>query len=83
MLARYSDKKLEAIKLSIQEKQDISLEEVKRFLQHNGLATVADDLKDNIEKGIILYCFVEPSPVCMHKEVLIIGLCVYCICVPH
>ena len=55
LLATYSDEKLKAIKLSVQEKQaigDISREEVEKSLRQSGLSTMADGLKDNIEKGI-------------------------------
>ena len=55
LLATYSDEKLKAIQLTIQEKQevqDISREEVEKSLHQSGLASIADGLKDNIEKGI-------------------------------
>ena len=55
MLATYSDEKLKSIQLSLQEEQeirDISREEVEKFLRQSGLASMADGLKDVIEKGI-------------------------------
>ena len=58
LLATYTDEKLKEIQLSIQEKQDIhaiSREEVERSLRQSGLTSIADGLKDNIEKGIINY----------------------------
>ena len=56
LLATYSDEKLKEIKLSIEEKQEvghISREEVERSLRQSGLMSVADGLKDNIEKGML------------------------------
>ena len=58
LLTAYSDEKLKEIQLFIQEKQkiqDITREEVERSLQQNGLEAIASDLKDNIEKGMVLY----------------------------
>jgi hypothetical protein len=55
LLARFSDEKLKSIELTLQEEQgirDISREEVERSLRQSGLASMADGLKDNIEKGI-------------------------------
>ena len=55
LLATYSDEKMKEIQLSIQEKQDISdisREEVEKTLRQSGLTSIADGLKDNIEKGI-------------------------------
>ena len=55
LLAAYSDEKLKEIHLSIQEKQGvgkISREEVERSLRQSGMVSVADGLKDSIEKGI-------------------------------
>ena len=54
LLVTYSDEKLKAIQLTIQEKReicDISYEEVEKSLRQSGLASMADGLKDNIEKG--------------------------------
>ena len=56
VLATYSNEKLKEIQLSIQEKQDIrdiSREEVEKSLRQRGLTSIADDLKDSIEKGMI------------------------------
>ena len=58
LLATYSDKKLREIKLSIQEQQDIghiSREEVERSLRECGLISVADGLKESIEKGNTMF----------------------------
>ena len=55
LLTTYSDKKLKEILLFIQEIQDITREEVERSLLQNGLEAIASDLKDNIEKGVVLY----------------------------
>jgi hypothetical protein len=55
LLARFSDEKLKSIELTLQEEQgirDISREEVERSLRQSGLASMADGLKDNIEKGV-------------------------------
>ena len=55
LLARYSDEQLKSIQLSLQEEQeirDISREEVEKSLRQSGLASMADGLKDDIEKGI-------------------------------
>ena len=56
MLATHSDKpELKSIQLSLQEEQeirDISREEVEKCLRQSGLVSMADALKDNIEKGI-------------------------------
>jgi hypothetical protein len=55
LLARFSDEKLKSIELTLQEEQgirDISREEVERSLRQSGLASMADGLKENIEKGI-------------------------------
>ena len=56
LLARYSDEQLKSIQLSLQEEQeirDISREEVEKSLRQSGLASMADGLKDDIEKGIV------------------------------
>ena len=46
------DEKLKDLHLSIQKKQgDISREEVEMLLQQSGQVTIADSLKDEIEKG--------------------------------
>ena len=58
LLTTYSDINLKEIQLFIQEKQeiqDITREEVERSLQQSGLEAIASDLKDNIEKGAVLY----------------------------
>ena len=58
MLAIYSDEKLKSIQLSLQEEQeirDISREEVEKSLRQSGLGSMADGLKDNIEKGIVWF----------------------------
>ena len=55
LLARFRDEKLKSIQLSLREEQDIrdiSREEMEKSLQQSGLASMADGLKDNIEKGI-------------------------------
>ena len=55
LLACYSDEQLKSIRLSLQEEQkirDISREEVEKSLRQSGLASMADGLKDDIEKGI-------------------------------
>ena len=51
LLTKYSDDKLVQIKLSITQKKDISREEIESSLQKEGLTSIADDLKDNLEKG--------------------------------
>ena len=53
LLAVHSDEKLKEIKAAIEEKEggDISLEEVERSLRERGLNSIADSLKDNLEKG--------------------------------
>ena len=57
LLAAYSDEKLKEIKLNLQKKQggDISREEVERSLRENGLTSIADDLKENLEKSNYLF----------------------------
>ena len=58
MLATHSDEKLKSIQLSLQEEQeirDITREEVEKSLRQSGVASgisMADALKDRIEKGI-------------------------------
>jgi ABC-type thiamine transport system ATPase subunit len=55
ILATYSDEKLKSIQLSLEEKQKIraiSREEVEKSLRQSGLASMADRLKGDIEKGI-------------------------------
>ena len=55
MLATNSDEQLKSIQLSLQEEQeiqDISREEVEKYLRQSGLASMADRLKDDLEKGI-------------------------------
>ena len=55
LLARYSDEQLKSIQLSFQEEQEIreiSREEVEKSLRQSGLASMADGLKNEIEKGI-------------------------------
>ena len=53
LLAAYSDEKLKEIKATIEEKEggDVSLEEVERSIRERGLNSIADGLKDNLEKG--------------------------------
>ena len=65
LLARYSDEQLKSIQLSLQEKQeirDISREEVEKSLRQSGLESMADGLKNDIEKGIASYINGNPSP---------------------
>ena len=59
LLASYSDEKLKEIKLNIQKKQggDISREEVERSLRESGLTSIADDLKEKLEKGSLYYYY--------------------------
>ena len=55
LLARYSDEQLKSIQLSLQEEQkirDISRDEVEKSLRQSGLTSMADRLKNDIEKGI-------------------------------
>ena len=55
LLSRFSDEKLKSIQLSLQEEQeirDISREEVEKSLRQSDLASMADGLKNDIEKGI-------------------------------
>ena len=64
LLAAHSDEKLKEIRLSIQEKQDIrriTREEVEGSLRQCGLISVADGLRESIEKGILPY-FLEFFP---------------------
>ena len=60
LLAAYSDEKLKEIKLNVAKKKggDISREEVERSLREIGLMSIADDLKENLEKGNFtsIYC---------------------------
>ena len=53
LLAAYSDERLKEIKLNLHKKQggDISREEVERTLRENGLTSIANDLKENLEKS--------------------------------
>ena len=51
LLAPYSDDKLKDLQLSIQKEGDISREEVEMLLRQSGQVTIADSLKDEIEKG--------------------------------
>ena len=53
LLTKYSDENLEQIKLSIQKKEgtDISREDIETSLRKGGLTSIADDLKDSLEKG--------------------------------
>ena len=55
LLADYSDSKLKEISRRFEENQDgdIVREEVESALREKGLASIADDLKENLEKG---YC---------------------------
>ena len=55
LLSKFSDEKLKSIQLSLQEEQeirDISREEVEKSLRQSGLTSMADGLKDDIEKGV-------------------------------
>ena len=73
LLATYSDEKLSEIKLSIEEKQGIkriSREEVEKSLRQSGLMSVADGLKENIEKGIY-WNKLTHTPKCTHMCILI------------
>ena len=59
LLAKYSDEKLKQIDLTIQKKKgsDISREEIESSLRKEGLTMIADDLKDNLEKGKVGCCY--------------------------
>ena len=64
LLSRFSDEKLKSIQLSLQEEQeirDISREEVEKSLRQSGLASMADGLKDDIEKGIAWHNDTPPT----------------------
>ena len=51
LLAPYSDDKLKDLQLSIQKEGDISREEVEMLLRQSDQVTIANSLKDEIEKG--------------------------------
>ena len=53
LLATYSNEKLKEIKVALQEDEsgDISREGVEESLRQNGLAIIADGLKENLQKG--------------------------------
>ena len=53
VLAAYSDEKVKEVRLSLKERRggDISLEEIEKSLRENELTSIADDLKDNLEKS--------------------------------
>ena len=56
LLASYSSDRLKFLQLSLQEEQeirDIPLEEVETSLRQSGLDTMADRLRNNLEKGIL------------------------------
>ena len=57
LLAAYSDEKLKEIKVALQEDKggDISREGVEESLRQNGLSTIADELKETLQKGIISF----------------------------
>ena len=70
LLARYSDEQLKSIQISLQEEQeirDISHEEVEKSLRQSGLASMADGLKDDIEKGIALDDDTPPTAHTLHS----------------
>ena len=52
VLAAYDDEKVKEIQLSLKEKRegDISREEIEKSLRENGLTSIADGLKENLEK---------------------------------
>ena len=54
VLAKYTDENFKDLKHFIQEKQDedISREEVERSLWQSGLTSIADGLKETLEKGV-------------------------------
>lgn len=64
LLTKYSDEKLKQIKLSIQERGDtgISREEIEKSLQNEGLTSIANNLKGNLEKGKV--CLIESQKFC-------------------
>ena len=52
----YGSDKLKSFQLSLQEEQeirDISREEVERSLRQSGLDSMAEGLRDNLEKGML------------------------------
>ena len=53
LLNKYSDENLEQIKLSIQKKEGTNIlrEDIEKSLRTGGLTSIADDLKDSLEKG--------------------------------
>ena len=55
LLATYSSEKLKEIRVALQEDEsgDISREGVEESLRQNGLATIADGLKENLQKGTV------------------------------
>ena len=54
LLATYSNEKLNEIQQSIEKQQKLSREQVESALKESGLPQAADDLKDNIEKGLCI-----------------------------
>ena len=57
LLADYSDNKLKEISRRFEENQggDILREEVENALREKGLTSIADDLKESLEKGNCFY----------------------------
>ena len=56
LLASYSSDKLKSFQLSLQEEQeirDISREEVEKSLRQSGLDSMAEALRDSLEKGML------------------------------
>ena len=65
LLASYGIDKLKSFQLSLQEEQeirDISREEVEKSLRQRGLDSMAEGLRDNLEKGMLNEMTSSPSP---------------------
>ena len=54
LLSAYSNDKVKNVQISIQNKPNITREEVETMLLQNGMVTIASSLKENIEKGILI-----------------------------
>ena len=53
LLAAYSNEKIKEIQQAVQKRQrrDISRQEVERSLREVGMMTIADELKQNLQRG--------------------------------
>ena len=55
LLSAYSNDKVKKVQISVQNKPNITLEEVEITLRQNGLISIGNSLKENINKGMLVW----------------------------